>query len=84
MNPEDFCEKWNATRSDLAALLSISQSTIDKWFSPKAPDQPTEQTLRRLDEYDGILEQWQTIRQTQETRFPILYQIFLKANDELD
>lgn len=82
MSPEEFCKKWNVKRSQLAMLLGVSQVTVDHWFSKKSSRIAQPDTLRQLDEYDAILECWKLVRDIQETRFPLLYEIFTEFVDD--
>lgn len=83
MTPQEFCSKWDIKRSQLADLLCLAQGTVDHWFSAKSKRQPPADVLKRLDEYDGLLEDWlelhRNLHQFRAERFPILYTIFLKS-----
>lgn len=88
MTPQEFCKKWNVKRSQLARLLDMNQASIDHWFSPKSPREPQPDALKRLDEYDSILEHRLAFQRFVETteayyeeKFPLLNEIFL-ANFE--
>ena len=81
MTPQDFLNKWKIKRSQLSLLLGVAQGTVDHWFAKSAREPPPE-ILKRLDEYDALLEYHQSSLEFLEERFPVLYEILKRQLDE--
>ncbi len=58
MSPEEFVNKWQIDKKELAKLLSVSYPVVERWFfvSGKNKRDPKANHLNRLSEIDYILE----------------------------
>ena len=50
MSLEEFLKHWDVNRHELAIICECSKVTVDFWFAPSSPRQPTQKHLRRLAE----------------------------------
>lgn len=60
MHPQEFIDRWQVTRSELADLLGKSRSVVDHWFSAgKSKISPPSDVLSRLDELHTQFCKWE-------------------------
>ncbi|NEO20194.1 hypothetical protein [Moorena sp. SIO4A5] len=62
MTPQQFYQKWDLTREDMALICSCSVQTVNGWFSTsRRCYPPTAGHLRHLAIMDFLLEDFETI-----------------------
>lgn len=58
MTPRDFLDKWKLSRSELAMLVSVSQSTINQWLAKNPKQEPHPSVLKYLEVIDQLWDAW--------------------------
>jgi purine-nucleoside phosphorylase len=61
MAPEEFYNKWEVTKEQIATICNCSDSTVKRWFRNNARRKPSFNDLRHLAMMDFLLEHFEEI-----------------------